>query len=150
MRIAIGSDHAGFALKQLLGGHLEAAGHTILDCGCHSEESCDYPEFGAAVGRAVAGGDAERGVLVCGTGIGISMAANKIPGIRAALVHDRFTAEMSRKHNDANVVVFGARVIEPEHARELLDCWMATDFEGGRHRRRVDKINALDPDRVSH
>jgi RpiB/LacA/LacB family sugar-phosphate isomerase len=88
-------------------------------------------------------------VLVCGTGIGISMAANKVPGVRAALVHNRFTAEMSRQHNDANVVAFGARILEPEHARELLDHWLATEFEGGRHGRRVGKINALDPDRVA-
>ena len=149
MRIAIGSDHAGFALKELLRTHLETSGHTVVDCGCSNEESCDYPEFGAAVGRAVANGEVERGVLVCGTGIGISMAANKVPGVRAALVHNRFTAEMSRQHNDANVVAFGARILEPEHARELLDHWLATEFEGGRHGRRVGKINALDPDRVA-
>ena len=144
MRIAIGSDHAGFALKRAAKVCVE----TGEAGGDHDEESCDSPEFGAAVGRAVAGGEAERGVLVCGTGIGISMAANKIPGIRAALVHDRFTAEMSRLHNDANVVAFGARVLEPEHARELLDLWLATEFEGGRHGRRVAKIDALDPARA--
>jgi len=149
MRIAIGSDHAGYSLKEYLKRHLEQGGHEVLDCGCGNEESCDYPEYGAAVGRAVAGGEAERGVLICGTGIGISMAANKIPGIRAALVHDRFTTEMSRLHNDANVVVFGARVLEKEHARELLDLWLATSFEGGRHARRVAKIDALDPGRVA-
>jgi len=149
MRIALGSDHAGYALKEFLRAHLLEHGHDPVDCGCHGEDSCDYPEFGAAVGRAVAQGEAERGVLVCGTGIGISIAANKVPGVRAALVHDRFTAGMSRKHNDANVVAFGARVLEPEHARELLDHWLATAFEGGRHGRRVEKINALDPGRIA-
>ena len=148
MRIAIGSDHAGFECKDYLRAHLEQAGHDVVDCGCTSTESCDYPEFGAAVARAVSGNDADRGVLVCGTGIGISMAANKVAGVRAAPVHDLFTAEMSRKHNDANVVAFGARTLEMPHARELLDRWLATEFEGGRHQRRVDKINALDPDRV--
>jgi len=142
MRIAIGSDHAGFELKQLLRDHLIAQGHDVDDCGCHSTESVDYPEFGAAVGRSVAAGDAARGVLVCGTGIGISMAANKVPGIRAALVHDRFTTEMSRLHNDANVVAFGARVLDPKHARELLDLWLETEFEDGRHARRVAKIES--------
>ena len=142
MRIAIGSDHAGFELKQLLRDHLIAQGHDVDDCGCHSTDSVDYPEFGAAVGRSVAAGDAARGVVVCGTGIGISMAANKVPGIRAALVHDRFTTEMSRLHNDANVVAFGARVLDPKHARELLDLWLETEFEDGRHARRVAKIES--------
>jgi len=143
MRIAIGSDHAGYELKQYLRAHLEAAGHEIVDCGCDGPESVDYPEFGAAVGRTVSAGDAERGVIVCGTGIGISMAANKVPGIRAALVHDRFGAQMSREHNDANVLAMGARVLDPKHARELTDLWLATEFEGGRHARRVGKIDAL-------
>ena len=140
MRIAIGSDHAGFELKQLLRSHLESQGHDVVDCGCDSLESVDYPEFGAAVGRTVASGDAERGVVVCGTGLGISMAANKVPGIRAALVHDRFTTQMSRQHNDANVVAFGARVLDTKHAQELLDLWLDTEFENGRHARRVAKI----------
>ncbi|MHC4953754.1 MAG: ribose 5-phosphate isomerase B [Planctomycetota bacterium] len=142
MRIAIGSDHAGLELKQFLGAHLAAQGHDVVDCGCDSPDSCDYPDYGAAVGRAVAEGDAERGVLVCGTGIGISIAANKVAGVRAALVHDRFTTMMSRAHNDANIVAFGARGIDPKHARELLDVWLATEFEGGRHARRVGKIEA--------
>ena len=144
MRIALGSDHAGFELKEFLRAHLVAGGHDVVDCGCNGPESVDYPEFGAAVGRAVTGGDAERGLIVCGTGLGISMAANKIPGIRAALVHDRFTAQMSRMHNDANVLALGARVLDPKHARELTDIWIATEFEGGRHARRVEKIDALD------
>ena len=144
MRIAIGSDHAGYELKQFLRGHLESHGHAVIDCGCNSLDSVDYPEFGAAVGRTVSAGDAERGVVVCGTGIGISMAANKVPGIRAALVHDRFTTQMSRQHNDANVVAFGARILEPKHARELLDLWIGTEFEAGRHARRVDKIEGAE------
>jgi len=149
MRIALGSDHAGYAMKKYLASHLAEAGHEVVDCGCDSEESCDYPEFGAAVARAVAGGEAERGVLVCGTGLGISMAANRLAGVRAAPVHDRFTAEMSRRHNDANVIALGARVVEKEHARELLDFWLATPFDGGRHARRVGKIDAADPGRVA-
>ena len=144
MRIALGSDHAGYELKQLLRVHLEGRGHEVLDCGCDGPESVDYPEFGAAVGRSVAAGDAERGVVVCGTGLGVSMAANKVPGVRAALVHDRFTAQMSREHNDANVLALGARVLDPTHARELTDLWIETGFEGGRHARRVGKIDALD------
>ncbi|MEM8885825.1 MAG: ribose 5-phosphate isomerase B [Planctomycetota bacterium] len=144
MRIAIGSDHAGFDLKEFLKAGLAAAGHEVLDLGCPDASSVDYPEFGSAVGEAVVAGDAERGVVVCGTGIGISMAANKVPGVRAALVHDRFTTEMSRKHNDANVLALGARTMDERHARELLELWLATAFEGGRHERRVGKINALD------
>jgi ribose 5-phosphate isomerase B len=145
MRIAVGADHAGFALKERIAAQLREGGHDVVDCGCKSEESVDYPDFGAAVGRAVAGGDCERGILVCGTGIGIGMAANKIPGIRAAMVHDRFTAEMSRRHNDANVLCLGARVMNAKHAEEVAEFWLGLPFDGGRHARRVGKINALDP-----
>ena len=144
MRIAIGSDHAGFALRQAIAEKLKGMGHEVLDCGCESEESCDYPEFGAAVGRKVASGQSDRGIVVCGTGLGIAMAANKIAGIRAAVVHDAFTARMSREHNDANVMALGARVLDPDFAIELVDLWLSTDFEGGRHARRVGKINELD------
>jgi len=144
MRIAIGSDHAGFALRQAIAERLKGMGHEVLDCGCEREESCDYPEFGAAVGRKVASGESDRGIVVCGTGLGIAMAANKIAGIRAAVVHDAFTARMSREHNDANVMALGARVLDPDFALELVDLWLSTDFEGGRHARRVGKINDLD------
>ena len=144
MRIAIGSDHAGFSLRRAIEQKLRSMGHEVLDCGCDNEESCDYPEFGAAVGRKVASGECDRGIVVCGTGLGIAMAANKIKGIRAAVVHDAFTARMSREHNDANVLALGARVLDPDFALELVDLWLTTDFEGGRHARRVGKIDALD------
>ena len=144
MRISVGSDHAGFAVKERIARRLTGAGHVVVDCGCHGEESVDYPDYGAAVARAVAAGDCEKGILVCGTGIGIGMAANKIPGVRAATVHDRFTAEMSRGHNDANVLCLGARVLDPKHAVELAEFWITVRFAGGRHERRVGKIDALD------
>ena len=145
MQIAIGSDHAGFELKEKLKTRLEALGHEVTDCGCPSLESVDYPDIGAAVGREVSDHRAERGIVVCGTGIGISIAANKVPGVRAALVHDRFTAEMSRMHNNANVLALGARTLDERHAQELMELWLETEFEGGRHERRVGKIDALDP-----
>ena len=148
MHIAIGSDHAGFELKEKLKTRLTELGHEVTDCGCHSLESVDYPEFGAAVGRQVASASTDRGIVVCGTGIGISMAASKVPGVRAALVHDRFTTEMSRMHNNANVLALGARTLDERHAIELMELWIATEFEGGRHERRVGKIAALDPVRA--
>jgi len=144
MRIALGSDHAGFALKNVIAARLRQAGHDVVDCGCDDESSVDYPDYGAAVGKRVAAGESERGVLVCGTGIGIGMAANKIPGIRAATVYDRFTTQMSREHNDANVLCLGARVLDVTHAAELVEFWLTVPFGGDRHSRRVDKINQLD------
>lgn len=144
MKIALGSDHAGFALKNRIAAHLRGAGHEIVDLGCDSEESCDYPEFSAAVGRVVAAGDCDRGITVCGTGIGNCMAANKVPGVRAALIHDRYTAAMSREHNDANVLCLGARVLDGDHAIDLAEYWLTVPFQGGRHATRVEKINALD------
>ena len=143
MRIAIGSDHAGYRLKGTLAGHLTAAGHEVVDLGTHSEDRVDYPDFGTAVGRCVASGDADLGVAVCGTGIGIAMAANKISGIRAATVHDVTSARLTRQHNDANVVCFGQRLIGDEVAKESLDAWLSADFEGGRHTARVAKLDAL-------
>jgi ribose 5-phosphate isomerase B len=144
MKIALGSDHAGFELRKRIAERLRALGHEVLDLGCESEESCDYPDYGAKVGRAVATGAAERGIAVCGTGIGIGMAAGKVPGVRAAVVHDRFTAQMSREHNDANVLALGARVLDPRHAVELAELWLTVPFAGGRHAPRVGKLNALD------
>ncbi|MHC4932776.1 MAG: ribose 5-phosphate isomerase B [Planctomycetota bacterium] len=144
MRIALGSDHAGFDLKSAIVVRLEAAGHRTVDMGCSSPESVDYPDYAAEVGRAVAAGEFERGILVCGTGVGIAMAANKIPGVRAAVVHDRFTAQMSREHNDANILCLGARVLDMQLALELAVYWLTVEFEGGRHERRVKKIGALD------
>lgn len=143
MRIAIGSDHAGFQLKQLLADHLRAAGHEVTDLGTDSTESVDYPDFGAAVGTAVASGEADRGVAVCGSGIGICMAAGKVAGVRAATVHDVTSATFTRLHNDANVMCLGERFIGPQVAIDALDAFLTTEFEGGRHARRVGKIDAL-------
>lgn len=142
--IAIGSDHGGFALKQEIMAHLAERGLECKDFGTYSAESCDYPEFGAAVGRAVASGECERGILICGTGIGISMSANKIHGVRAALCGDCYSAEMTRRHNDANIVALGARVIGPGLALKIVDTFLDTAFEGGRHARRVEKMMALE------
>jgi len=141
MRIAVGSDHAGFHMKQALASHLRELGHEVVDCGTHSEERVDYPDFGAAVGRAVAGGDAEAGVCVCGSGIGIAMAANKIAGIRAATVHDATSARLAREHNDANAISLGQRLLSIEQALEIVDIWLETQFQGGRHIRRIRMID---------
>jgi len=139
--IAIAADHAGYPLKELLKTELEARGFTVRDLGTHSEESVDYPDFGQAVGEAVAGGDAARGVIICGSGIGISIAANRIAGVRAALCHDATTARLAREHNDANVLAMGARLLGPEVAMDCLRAFLDTDFPGGeRHERRVGKL----------
>ena len=142
MKIAVGSDHAGFHQKQVLLRKLQAAGHDLTDCGCPDTESCDYPDVAHEVGRRVSTRDCERGILVCGTGIGVCMAAGKHAGVRAATVHDRFTAQMSREHNDANVLCLGARVIDETRAVELAEYWLTVPFGGGRHERRVGKIEA--------
>jgi ribose 5-phosphate isomerase B len=139
--IAVASDHAGFDLKEILKRDLQAAGLEVLDLGTNSAQSVDYPDFGIAMADAVASGKAERGVLVCGTGIGISMAANRNPKVRAALVHDVTSARLSRLHNDANVVAFGQRLIGTETAREALKVFLGTEFEGGRHANRVAKLS---------
>jgi ribose 5-phosphate isomerase B len=141
-----GADHAGVGLKRMLVEYLRGLGDTVEDLGTDGDASVDYPDYGAAVGRAVAAaGPDARGLIVCGTGIGISIAANKVPGIRAALVHDAFTAQAARAHNDANVVAVGARVIGPGVAEQAVRIFRDTPFEGGRHARRVEKITALDP-----
>jgi ribose 5-phosphate isomerase B len=139
--IAVASDHAGFDLKEILKRDLQEAGLEVLDLGTNSTQSVDYPDFGIAMADAVASGKAERGVLVCGTGIGISMAANRNPKVRAALVHDVTSARLSRLHNDANVVAFGQRLIGTETAREALKVFLGTEFEGGRHANRVAKLS---------
>ncbi len=144
MRIAVGSDHAGFELKQQLAEHLDASGHKVVDLGTHDSVSVDYPDYGAAVGRAVVGGEAELGVAVCGSGVGICIAANKVPGIRAATVHDVTSARLSREHNDANVMCVGQRFIGPQVAIDAVDAFVAATFAGGRHSRRVDKISHLE------
>jgi glycine hydroxymethyltransferase len=143
-RIAIGSDHAGLDLKAHLLDHLRSAGHDVIDLGTHTDESVDYPDFGARVARAVVAGDADVGVCVCGTGIGIGIAANKVPGVRAAIVHDVSSAQLARRHNDANVVCLGARMVGTQVASDTVDAFLATSFEGGRHQRRIDQISTLD------
>ena len=142
--VALGADHAGFPLKEDLKTWLTGRGYDVVDLGTQSAESVDYPDFAVGVGSAVTAGKADRGILVCGTGIGMAMAANKLPGVRAAACSDALTARMSREHNDANVLALGARITSREAAIEILELWLDTDFAGGRHARRVDKIVALD------
>jgi ribose 5-phosphate isomerase B len=142
--VAIGADHGGFELKEQLKGHLCDWGYDVLDLGTDSTSAVDYPDFAEAVANAIARGDAWRGVVIDSAGIGSSIAANKVPGARAALCYDRSTARNSREHNDANVVSLGARLISAETARELLAVWLETPFAGGRHLRRVDKIRAIE------
>jgi ribose 5-phosphate isomerase B len=144
MKIVIGSDHAAYELKEAIKEKLTREGHEVIDVGCDSTESVDYPKYGHAVGRTVASGEAERGIAVCGSGIGISIACNKVPGIRAALCTSVEMAEMCRRHNNANVVCMGARMISQELAFEIIDKWMTTDFEGGKHLRRINEIEDLD------
>ncbi len=141
--IALGSDHAGVELKAAIREHLETAGYRVIDKGPFDGSSVDYPDYAAAVGRAVRDGDADRGILICGTGIGISIAANKHRGIRAALVHDPLTASLAAEHNDANVLCFGARIHAEAYAIQLVDAWLATSFEP-RHQRRLDKISDIE------
>ncbi|MCA1815136.1 MAG: ribose 5-phosphate isomerase B [Acidobacteria bacterium] len=148
MKIAIGSDHAGFEAKERAREVLASLGAEVLDKGTSSEVSVDYPDFGAAVGRAVARGEVERGVLVCGSGIGVSIAANKIAGVRAAVCWNEETARLARQHNDANVLCFGARFIEPGLAALMIRAFVETEFDGGRHRQRVDKLTKLDEGRA--
>ena len=149
MVIAVGSDHGGFALKQAMLNHLQEAGVEFKDFGIFCNESADYPDIAVQVAEAVARGEYEKGLLFCGTGIGVSIAANKVPGIRAALCHDVFSAQMSREHNDANILTMGERVIGPGLAAMILDVWLGTGFAGGRHGRRVDKIMSYEQGRQS-
>ncbi|MFQ5535389.1 MAG: ribose 5-phosphate isomerase B [Sphingomonadales bacterium] len=139
--IAIASDHAGFELKEALRVFLTEKGHTVLDLGTQGADSVDYPDFGAAVAKALGEGRASRGVLVCGTGIGISMAANRFPHVRAALCHNGLTARLSRQHNDANVLALGSRIIGIETAKDCLREFLNTEFEGGRHAKRIKKFS---------
>ena len=141
--IALGADHAGFALKQVIIQHLLRQAHEVVDCGTHDESRVDYPDYGAAVGLAVINGDAECGVVVCGSGIGIVMAAGKVPGIRAATVHDTTTACLSREHNDANVIGIGARIVGEQAALDIVDAYLGASFEGGRHQGSGEKLDAL-------
>jgi ribose 5-phosphate isomerase B len=144
MRVAIGSDHAGYALKTHLSETLISLGHDVDDLGTDSEEPVDYPPICAAVGRAVVKGEADRGIVLGGSGQGEQMTANKIRGVRAALCNDLYTARMSREHNDANVLAIGARIVAPQLADEILTLWLSTPFEGGRHERRIAQIAEIE------
>ncbi len=141
--IAIGSDHAGYPMKQEIIKWLDAHGYEWKDYGTYSTESCDYPIYGEAVARAIAAGECDKGILICGTGIGISLAANKVPGIRAAVCSDAFSAEMCRRHNNAQIIAMGARTIGMGIAEQLVEIFLTTEFEGGRHARRVDLIDSI-------
>ncbi len=141
MKIAIGADHGGFELKQKIIALLKSGGHEITDAGCNSEDSVDYPDIADTVVAELKSNSVEKGILVCGTGIGMSIAANREPYIRAALCHDKFTAKMSRAHNDANVLCLGGRVLEHDNALEMVQTWVDTGFEGGRHLRRIEKFS---------
>ena len=140
MKIAIGSDHGGFDLKEVIKPYLIELGHEVVDFGTESHESCDYPIYGQRVGEAVSFGDCDRGIVICGTGIGISVAANKVPGIRGGVCTNEFMAAMSREHNDANILALGARVIGEGLALRIVKVFLETEFAGGRHQRRIDKI----------
>jgi ribose 5-phosphate isomerase B len=142
--IALGCDHAGVQLKAAVAEFLKSRGLEYRDYGTFDEASCDYPDYAQKVGEAVVGGDAERGILICGTGVGISIAANKVEGVRAALCSDTFTARLSREHNDSNVLCMGARVVGAGLALDVVASWLDGKFEGGRHQRRIDKIHALE------
>ena len=144
MKISMGCDHGGYLLKEHVKKYLTDKGHEIVDCGCNSLDSCDYPQFGAAAARAVADGTCERGIVICTTGIGISISANKIKGIRCALCSEPLSAEMTRRHNNANVLAMGAGMTGPNMAERIVDTFLTTGFEGGRHQRRVDGISALE------
>ena len=140
MNVALSSDHRGYTAKEVLKKHLSLAGHTVVDFGCNDTTSCDYPDTAIAGAKAVAGGEADRGIFLCGTGIGTSIAANKVRGIRAALCHDELTAGMSRRHNNANVLCLPADLLGEELMCRLVDVWLETEYESGRHERRLEKI----------
>jgi ribose 5-phosphate isomerase B len=144
VRLAIGSDHAGYRLKEDLKGHLKELGHEVEDLGTDSEEPVDYPPYCAAVGRAVRDGRADRGIVLGGSGQGEQISANKMRGIRAALCNDLFTARLSREHNDANVLAIGARIVAPGLAKEIVRTWLETGFDGGRHERRIRMIEEIE------
>lgn len=149
MKVVVGSDHRGFAVKQRLIGYIRQLGHEVSDAGSYSDEYADYPDFAFAVSERVGRGECDRGVLVCGTGIGMCMAANKVVGVRAAPCHDLVTAEMSRRHNDANVLCLSADLLGEEMMERIIKLWLETEFEGGRHARRVDKIMKYEASRCA-
>ena len=143
MIIAMASDHGGYQLKKIVKEHLTERGYKIVDLGTHSEESVDYPEYGKACAEAVAGGKADVGIVCCGTGIGISIAANKVKGIRCGLCTSVEMAQLTKKHNNANMLAMGGRIISPEMAIKITDAWLDTEFEGGRHQRRIDMLDEM-------
>lgn len=144
MKIALGCDHGGIVLKPAIKELLENRNIEIVDFGCYTSDSVDYPDFALKVAEAVSTGSVDKGIILCGTGIGISIAANKVKGIRAAVAHDLFTAEMCKKHNNANIISMGGRVVTPELATEMVKVWLDSEFEGGRHTTRVDKITKIE------
>ena len=144
MIIAIGCDHAAFAMKEDIKAYLAEKGHEVRDYGTFSPERCDYPLYGEKVARAIAEGQAERGVLICGTGVGISLAANKVPGIRAAVCSEALTARLARQHNNAQIIAFGARIVGPDTAKSIVDAFLEAEFLGGRHARRVGQLEEIE------
>lgn len=144
MKVVVGSDHGGFELKEVLKKHLEDKGADVLDVGAYDTNSVDYPDIAVSACEKVTSGECSWGVLVCGTGIGISIAANKVDGIRCALVSNEYCAEMTKRHNNANMLAFGGRVTGPDLAKNILDAYIKAEFEGGRHQKRVDKISAIE------
>ena len=148
MNIAICSDHGGYELKQTLIAYIESLGHEVCDMGCYGTASVDYPDYAFPMARAVAAGDFERGIAICGTGIGVSICCNKVAGVRCALCGDVLSAELTRRHNDSNVLAMGGRIIGVETAKAITRVWLSTDFEGGRHIARLDKIKAYSADNL--
>ncbi len=144
MKIAIGNDHAAVEMKNEIKAYLESKGHEVINFGTDTSDSCDYPVYGQKVAEAVASGQVEEGVLICGTGIGISLAANKVPGIRAAVCSEPVSARLAKQHNDANIIAFGARIVGLEEAKAIVDAFFDAKFEGGRHQRRIDLITAVE------
>lgn len=144
MKVGLGSDHGGFKLKDQIKKHLEEQGIECIDYGTNSEDSVDYPEYGEKVGRAVVSGECDKGILICGTGIGISISANKVKGVICALCSDTFSARMTRMHNDSNILAMGERVVGTGLALDIVDIWLKTEFEGGRHETRVEKLRAIE------
>ena len=144
MKIVIGNDHAAVALKQEMAAYLTELGHEVINIGTDTSESCNYPEYGEKAGRMIAAGEADCGVLICGTGVGISVAANKVKGVRAAVCSEPVTARLVKEHNNANIIAFGARIVGSETAKAILDAYLNAEFQGGRHQKRIDMIHAIE------
>ena len=148
IKVAIGCDHGGFVLKDSVIGTLKRLGAEVVDLGCYDESSVDYPLYGEKVAKAVASGECDLGVVMCGTGIGISIAANKVKGVRAAVVTNTYMAKLTRNHNDANIIALGGRVITPAEAEQIVEAWFTAEYEGGRHQRRLDMITAIEEENL--